>query len=64
MRLDVTDDEEVALAAFLKGRLETIATRCHRDFAPQGDTREAGTPATYSRAHGQLRKTREEILTR
>jgi hypothetical protein len=63
MTLDVTDDEKVALAAFLKGRPE-IATRCHRAFAPQGDTREAGTPATYSRAHGQLRKTREEILTR
>jgi hypothetical protein len=42
MTLDVTDDDKVALAAFLKRKIEDDRyplSPCHRDFAPQGDTR-------------------------
>jgi hypothetical protein len=34
MSLDVTDDEQLTLAALLKRTIKTTATRSRRDFAP------------------------------
>ena len=51
------------LPALLKQAIGDDRFLLSPDFALKAILAEAGTPATYARAHGQHRKTREEILT-